>query len=351
MKRYFAIFNALLVFGFQGLLASPNDAFSKRIDAVVPSSFSGQIVISDADRNLYSGSFGYADREADIPVTESTLFDIGSITKTYTATAVLLLAAQDKLSLDMTLSSWFMGLPEITGSITLHQLLSHTSGLPLYSGDDDDPCDRECFDQWLTKASLEFPPGDRFSYSNPGYSALARIIEKVSGQSYETFINADLVEPLNAGPVGYLQHPGNATYAVGYLADQRIGLPTELGWMEDGPSWHLRGNGGLLASATGLHRWLQATATGATLPGVWQARQFERHAKRREGVWYGYGWSILDKPWGEVIDHTGGNGFFFADARWFRDRNLVLTITNNAFDREQVQALINDIRATLGLVE
>ena len=351
MKRYFTIFNAFLVFGFQGIWASPDDALSLRIDAVVPPSFSGQIVIGGADHTLYSGSFGYADREADILVSEKTLFDIGSITKTYTATAVLLLAAQEKLNLDMTLSSWFEGLPDVIGSITLHQLLSHTSGLPLYSGDDYDPCDRECFDQWLAKASLEFSPGDRFSYSNPGYSVLARIVEKASGQSYETFIKAELVEPLNTGPVGYLQHADDATYAVGYRADKRVGLPTELGWMGDGPSWHLRGNGGLLTSATGLHRWLQATATGTTLPNAWQAKQFERHAERSEGVWYGYGWSILDKPWGEVINHTGGNGFFFADARWFRDRDLILTMTNNAFDRKQIQAMLNDIRTIFELVE
>ena len=280
MKRYFMLFNIVCLFWLQSIWASPDDAFLQRIEAVVPANFSGQIVISDADRILYSGSFGFADREAELPVTEKTLFDIGSITKTYTATAVLLLAAQEKLRLDMTLSDWFEGLPEITGSITLHQVLSHTSGLPQYSGDDDDSCDRGCFDRWLAKASLEFSPGDRFLYSNPGYSALARIIEKVSGQSYEIFINEALVGPLNAGPVGYLQH-----------------------------------------------------------------------AERSEGVWYGYGWSILQKPWGEVIDHTGGNGFFFADARWFRDRGLLLTITNNAFDREQVQALLNDIRAALELVE
>ena len=335
----------------QGTGVCADDTLSERIEAAIPASFSGQIVISNADGILYSGNFGLADREAKRPVNEDMLFDIGSITKTYTATAVLSLVSKDKLSLDTTLADWFEGLPDISGSITVHQLLSHTSGLPLYSGDDDEPCDRPCFDQWLADTALEFPPGDKYLYSNPGYSALARIIEKVSGQDYETFIRGSLVEPLHAGPIGYLEYPDNAAYAVGYLGDQRIGAPPELGWMEDGPSWHLRGNGGLLTTATGLHRWLQATAGGNTLPADWQSRQFERHAQRSEGVWYGYGWSILDKPWGEVIDHTGGNGFFFADARWFRDRGILLTITNNAFDREQVQSLLNGLRAALGLVE
>jgi CubicO group peptidase (beta-lactamase class C family) len=351
MKQSVKVLCAILVVGLQSAWASPEDTLASRIEDAVPKDFSGQIVVSDLEQILYSGCFGYADREADIPVNEKTLFDIGSITKTYTATAVLLLASQEKLGLDMTLSAWFPGLPDRTGSIALHQLLSHTSGLPLYSGDDDDPCDRECFDQWLAEVSLEFSPGEQYSYSNPGYSALARIVEKVSGDDYETFINTVLAEPLAAGPIGYLQHGDDATYAVGYLGNERIGLPTELGWMEDGPSWHLRGNGGLLTTATALQRWMKATANGQILPETWRASQLERHAERGDGVWYGYGWSILDKPWGEVIDHTGGNGFFFADARWIRDRDLILTITNNAFEREQIQALLNDLRAILELTE
>ena len=233
----------------------------------------------------------------------------------------------------------------------MHQLLTHTSGLPLYSGDDDSSCDRNCFDGWLAKVKLEFSPGEKYQYSNPGYSALARIIEKASGLVYEKFIRETLIAPVQAGPIGYLHNPDNAPYAVGYLAEQRIGAPPELGWMEDGPPWHLRGNGGLLTSALGLHRWLTATAKGITLPDDWQDRQFERHSERSEGVWYGYGWTIIEKPWGEVIDHTGGNGIFFADARWFKDRGLLLTMTNNAFDREQVQSLMDDIRAALGLQE
>jgi CubicO group peptidase (beta-lactamase class C family) len=84
--------------------AKADDRLSKRIEAVVPEGFSGQIVVGDAEGILYSGSFGLADREEVEPVTVGTLFDIGSITKTFTATAVLKLAADDKLDLDQTLA-------------------------------------------------------------------------------------------------------------------------------------------------------------------------------------------------------------------------------------------------------
>jgi CubicO group peptidase (beta-lactamase class C family) len=198
MKKHFAIFCIVCLFASQNTIATANEGLIHRIEAAVPAGFSGQIVISDADGILFSSSFGMADREAGLPVTDNTLFDIGSATKTYTATALLLLASRDKLNLDMTLSDWFEDLPDATGSIALHQLLSHTSGLPQYSGDDDEPCDRQCFDDWLASAVLEFPPGEKFQYSNPGYSALTRVIEKASNQDYEMFIRVSLVDPLVA---------------------------------------------------------------------------------------------------------------------------------------------------------
>jgi CubicO group peptidase (beta-lactamase class C family) len=331
--------------------AHADDRLSARIQAAVPEGFSGQVVVGNSGGILYSGSFGLADREKAEPVTATTLFDIGSITKTFTATAVLKLAADGKLGIDQTLADWFEGLPKATGAITLHQLLTHTSGLPLYSGDDDAPCDRGCFDAWLAATTPEFAPGERFEYSNPGYSALARIIEKASGMEYERYLDDALLTPLKTGPVGYRRLPEDAHYAVGYYEGDRVGTPPELGWADDGPSWHLRGNGGLICSATALFRWLQATANGRTLPAELQALQLTHHADRREGVGYGYGWGILDRPWGTVIDHTGGNGFFFADARWFREQGFLVAITNNAFDREQISILLQGLREALGVTQ
>jgi CubicO group peptidase (beta-lactamase class C family) len=338
-----------LAFVTNGLWA--DDAIEQGILAAVPEGFSGQIVIGDLQGVLFAAQFGLADREARVPVTADTLFDIGSVTKTFTATAILQLAAADKLTLEDTLGRWFDGLPDATAAITLNHLLSHRSGLPLYSGDDDAPCDRACFDTWLATTPLEFTPGERFQYSNPGYSALARVIEKAGGTDYETYLQDKLLTPLKIGPVGYLRLPDDARYAVGYFEGHRVGTPPELDWMDDGPSWHLRGNGGLITSATVLFRWLQATARVETLPARWHDLQFQRQSQRRPGVWYGYGWGILDRPWGEVIDHTGGNGFFFADARWIRDEGLLLAITDNAFDRDQIEALLDGIRAALGLID
>lgn len=95
--------------------------------------------------------------------------------------------------------------------------MTHTSGLPLYSGDDDAACDRDCFDAWLSAITPEFAPGERLEYSNPGYSALARIVEKASGTDYERYLDEVLLTPLKIGPVGYRRLPEDAHYAVGYF--------------------------------------------------------------------------------------------------------------------------------------
>jgi CubicO group peptidase (beta-lactamase class C family) len=332
------------LFALVGLFAAAacaEDELAERIDAAVPAAFSGQIAIGTPTAVLFSASYGLADREAAAPVTNAMLFDIGSVTKTYTATALLKLVERGRVDVTDTLGAYFNGLNPATAAITVHQLLTHTSGLPLYSGDDREACDTACFDAWLVAVEPEFPPGEKFEYSNPGYSALARIIERVSGRPYETFLQDELAGPLQLGAIGYVQLPESAGYATGYLGDQRIGEPRDLDWAPDGPPWHLRGNGGLLTNAEGLLRWLQATAAGRTLPAQLQERQFSRHALRRENAWYGYGWTIMDEgPRGTVVDHTGGNGFFFADARWLRDRDWLIAITSNAFDREVAETLL-----------
>ncbi len=329
--------------------AAVADSLEDRIDQVIPVGFSGQIAIGSSDSVLFTKSFGLADREEGTAVANNMLFDIGSITKTFTATAILMLTDRGSVSLNQTLDDYFVKLTQKTSAITIHQLLTHTSGLPLYSGDDDESCNTACFDQWLAQIEPEFSPGTKYQYSNPGYSVLARIIEIVSSDSYESFLQKDVIRKLQLGAIGYVQLPDSAEYSVGYFEEQRVGKPPELGWMDDGPPWHLRGNGGLLTNAEGLLRWLQATASGRTLAAELQLQQFERHARRRENAWYGYGWSIIDQPWGTVINHTGGNGFFFADARWIKDRDLLSAITSNAFDREAIQALLDGIRAALEL--
>jgi CubicO group peptidase (beta-lactamase class C family) len=133
------------------------DDLEDRIDQVVPAGFSGQIAIGSSDSVLFTKSFGFADREDGTVVANGMLFDIGSITKTFTATAILMLAEGRSVTLDQTVGDFFSKLTAKTSAITIHQLLTHTSGLPLYSGDDDEPCNSACFDLQVRNFNIPIP--------------------------------------------------------------------------------------------------------------------------------------------------------------------------------------------------
>lgn len=326
------------------------DELAERIAAAVPAGFSGQVVVATDDRQLYSGSFGLADRDTGRPVRDDTLFDIGSITKTFTATAVLKLVAEGRLKLNDTLDAYFENLSPPTSGITIHQLLTHSSGLPEYSGEDEDPRTGASFDAWLAETPLDFPPGDRYAYSNPGYATLARGVEKVSGQDYERFLHEQVLSPLGIEAIGYVRLPDGLEQAVGYFDGKPGGVPSSRNWLEDGPGWNLRGNGGLLASAESLMTFGQALVRGDILPPEQAAAQLEKQiSEGEEGPWYGYGISISERPYGRVISHNGGNGAFFAMLAWYPEDGLLLAVTQNAFDEDQLRALLPALRAAVGI--
>lgn len=315
------------------------------IAAAVPEGFSGQIVIATPNQVLHSSVHGLADREAGKAVTDDMLFDMGSITKTFTATAVLKLAAAGQLSVDAPLSDYFDGLDAPKSDITIHQLLTHTSGLPEYSGEDEDKRTAASFDAWLAETALDGEPGGQYAYSNPGYSALARIVEKVSGQPYEAYLRQEVLQPLGIDGVGYVRLPRGVSEAVGYFEGEPGGVPSSREWLADGPGWNLRGNGGLLTSAASLMAFGQALARGDTLPAEQAAAQLTPHVREgTEPVWYGYGMGIAEREYGRVVSHNGGNGAFFAMLAWYPEHDVLLTLTNNAFDIEQVRAMLPALR-------
>ena len=183
-------------------------------------------------------------------------FDLGSLTKQLTATAILRLEADGLLSVDDPVGRHLDGLTPEQERITLHQLLTHTAGLPEALGDDGDVIDRQGFIDLVAATPLDRPPGQEYAYSNVGYSLLAAVIEVVTGRSYDEHLQEEVLEPAGLTSTGYrLPDLDERDLAVGYDGDRRIGRPTELPWADDGPYWHLRGNGGILSTAEDVHRW------------------------------------------------------------------------------------------------
>ena len=227
---------------------------------------SGSVLLTQADKVIVGKGFGYADRQSKRKNTVETAFDIGSVTKQFTATAILKLVEQGKLTLSAPLSQFFSKLSTAKKSITLHQLLTHTAGFEDNSGPDAQYINKADFLTKVLNSSLVFEPGQDYQYSNVGYGVLAAIIEQVSGLSYEGYLSKYLFTPANMNNTGYqLPDWDTKKVAKGYrfsFADVGTNLTD---YINKGVTWNLMGNGGMYASLTDLHRWHQALRGGRIL--------------------------------------------------------------------------------------
>jgi CubicO group peptidase (beta-lactamase class C family) len=170
----------------------------------VPFGFSGSIFVVDSRGVLLHRAYGAANVARRIPNRVDTLFDMGSITKGFTATAIALLQAEGRLSLDQTLSVYFPDAPADKGGITIEQLLTHTAGLiDLTNPNDYLVISRDDFLRDLFNSPLVAAPGEKWAYSNAGYSVLAAIVEVVSGLPYEQFLRERILAPAGMPDTGY----------------------------------------------------------------------------------------------------------------------------------------------------
>ena len=173
------------------------------MSALEDAGFSGTVLVAREGEIVLHKGYGLADRRREIACRPDTIFDLGSVTKQFTATAILKLEMAGKLRTDDTLAKHFEGIPRDKAGITLHQLLTHTSGLDHAYGKDENYAPRDVALQVFFKMPLLFTPGEKFHYSNPGYSILAAIVEDVSGLPYERYLRKELFEPAGMTETGY----------------------------------------------------------------------------------------------------------------------------------------------------
>ncbi len=175
--------------------------------------FNGAIIVSGNDQVYFKDAFGFANMEHEVANTTSTKFRIGSITKQFIALLALQLVAEEKLDLHASISKYLSNYPEVNAQkITLHHLLTHSSGIPNQypstkreSIRPDSYKSKDLVDEFAA-LPLEFEPGERFSYSNAGYNLLGHLIEEVSEQSLETLLNEKIFNPLGMKNTGIGKH-------------------------------------------------------------------------------------------------------------------------------------------------
>ena len=335
--------------------ASPDRAFAADTHAYFAKlqklGFAGVVVVDRARSPIVAEGFGLADRERNVRWSPSTISDIGSITKQFTGAAILLLQEQGKLAVTDSLPQYFEGVPQDKRSITLHQLLTHTSGISdLDNAGDYDAIERDEFMRRILAQPLSSPPGTQYEYSNAGYSILGAIIEKVTGASYETFVRERLFLPQGMKETGYVLPKWDfKRVAKGYAHDGPWGTILEKPFAADGPYWVLRANGGIHSTPPDMIRWGYALLDGKVLSAASMKSYWTPHVSETGDSWYGYGWSIQKLSDGSpLITHNGGNGIYFADMAIIPGQHIVAFLQTNVADTFPLaEGLLQSIEARL----
>ncbi len=302
-----------------------NDELLRRAKA----GFNGAIVVEKDNKVVLKAGYGWANRDGQVPFSTSTIAQVGSLTKQFTAAAIVDLSLKNKLRLTDPISEYLNGVPPAAKSITIHQLLTHTAGLAENCGPDFDRITRaEMISRCLTNVK---PPG-KFLYSNLGYSLLAAIVESVSRKSLDIYLTEHFFKPLKMNSTGYFfPESVRGRMALGYTATgTNPPISDQLKSMGNA-FWNLKGNGGIQGSVDDMYVWYRALSDGP-LSKAMRTTLLTPYVTRDDGIKHGYGWFIRDRADGEVeqVSHTGSDGVFLSVFVWRPiDKSFFYLVTNN----------------------
>ncbi len=303
--------------------------------------FSGSVLVKKGGEIVLSKGYGLADRSAKTPNAPDTIHDIGSLTKQFTATAILLLEQDGKLSISDTLPKFFRDVPADKREIQLHHLLTHTSGLPRGSERVASSLqDRDALVKILFELPLESKPGARHAYSNLGYGLLAVVVEKVSGRTFEEYLSERLFRPAGLSSTGFR---GDGRLDAAHAAHGSRGPPeadlsgSKMTGEHENPwepslatacwySWGLRGAGGVLTTILDLERWHRAIGSDSILRAAAREKLFRPFKDN-----YACGWYVQKTQRGaRWIEHGGSteNGFE-CKMTMFPDEEVLLVVLGN----------------------
>lgn len=326
------------------------------LDDTLPDGTSGTVVAARGDEIAHCRGFGLADRAAKVAAGCDTAYDIMSMTKQFTAAAILKLEMMGKLRVTDPMSKFVSPVPDDKRAITVHHLLTHTAGLTDQLGGDYEALSREEMLDAALESELRSAPGTEYYYSNLGYSILAAIVEKASGTSYERFLASHLFEPAGMRHTGYvLPEWRPEQVAVEYDENgEPKGRPSDHPWAEDGPYWNLRGNGGMLSTAHDMFRWHVALRGEEILSKSAKDKMFKPHVPEEEGgdSYYGYGWVVSPTDEGRIVWHDGGNGWSLGIMARFPDQDaMVFWVSNHAYKDGEWNLENLERKLTLGIAE
>jgi CubicO group peptidase (beta-lactamase class C family) len=350
---------------FLGYIATPRPlAPSQRAGDSVDSYIAAQLreqhipglalaVIRDG-RVVKSQGYGLANIELGVPVTPETVFQLGSIGKQFTATAILMLAEDGELSLDDKITRYFPAAAPRWNAITIRHLLNHTSGLADYTDDKYvapgglTPLHEELTDEEIlrrfTTLPFDFKPGEKWSYSNTGYAILGFLIHKVSGQTYGDFLEARVFKPLGMSATRVISESEIIpNRAAGYLLVKNE-IKNQF-WVS--PHWNTLADGALYSTAADMTKWDAAITARALLKPESYAQMWTP-APLDDGKSYPYGfaWDLLEVNGHRLQEHGGAwQGFTAHYARYPDDQLSVIVLTNLESGASNPEKIAHEVAA------
>ena len=292
----------------------PDTELAGRVDAVmtqaVPGGFGGAVVMERDGRVLLSTGYGFANRQRGIRFTTETIAPINSITKSVTALAAMQLAAKGRIDLEASVGAYLAGAGEPAASSRVRDVLVHRAGLPPHCGEDWDRRTKAQLIGECTRQPLAAPRG-ALSYSNPGYSYLAAIVEELSGRTWEDYLRVHVFEPAGMNrsgwPFGKREAP---EVADAYVNDVPRVVPADRLAAIGHDVWNWKGNGELHASASDMHRFYQFLIRQPAR--ILEAMTTPQTAEYAPGVRDGYGFALRFDRSGRIyrIGSSGSDGAF-----------------------------------------
>lgn len=318
----------------------------EQIDSLLVASaargFSGAVLVERHGEIVLRKGYGSTEPGGAYPIRPDTRFFVASVTKGLTGAAILMLRDRGLLSLDQPLTDFFTHVPDELKSANLGLVLTHRAGLGNnYGGTAISERDAAVAD--IFSYPVEYSPGTDFIYSNDGYSLLAAVVEVVTGEAFETWVTANILEPTGMTSAGFWGHVEDRDPRI--FAQKQFSLPDSIRV----PNWAYRGADGLAASIMDLHAWANAVRDDSLV----DARALlGPHFVLGSGIGVGYGWFVSESPAGTPEQWTRGGETFGHNAviRWFPDERILVIVQSNAgkFDGQEANRSVSD--AVVGLL-
>lgn len=292
------------------------------------------VLIARNNQVVYEKAFGSANVELNVPLQPDMVFRIGSITKQFTAIAILQLLEQGKISLKDSIQQYIKDFPSKGYTITIENLLTHTSGIMDYTNADTSHnpyIEREDFTPeriigYFKNTPLEFEPGTKYNYSNSGYLLLAYIVQKVTGEDYHKYLEENILKPAGLANTFYATENTIVPKRVkGYTRDRGFYENCEYQTISIG-----FGCGDLMSTADDLYKWNNALLANKLVKKETLDKAFTPYILKNEiPTSYGYGWFINSVNGNKCIHHEGQVSGFISVEQYFPEKNIYVAILTN----------------------